>query len=169
MVDREAKKEELQKEAKELREKKQAQQDALIDEVKSDDDIGNIESTYIGSVEIRHKGWIPGDEMKNQAKDIAQQGGSEQLEEMIYLLTQLTEKIIPEDSGSLQEDSEFYVFWEDFLDNYGTDGLSVLIDRIIGPIIEETQEKTEAMESFQGKRQSPETGHGLERNIPNPE
>jgi hypothetical protein len=89
--DLEQKREELKQETRQARQAEEAKKQSLLDSVSSDSDIGNVQTVEFGDIEIRHKSFIPGEQL--QKLQSVNQGTSESDDDEIELLCSITESL----------------------------------------------------------------------------
>lgn len=145
----EAKREELLDDTRNARQKHEEQHNELLDAVASDDEIADYDTAEFGTVRVRHKSWLPGDEVERLQKAMQSEGQNK--DDELSLLVNLTEDVTHAESGTTYtEETDIRLFWKDYLSKYGTDGYAAVMNRLLAPIMEQTREKMEAMQSFQG-------------------
>jgi hypothetical protein len=148
----EAKREELHEDTTQERSDREAQKDALLEAVKSDSDLGGENTVEIGGLIVRHKDYIPGKQLKKVQRTKQAMQGSGDLpgdEDEIELLTEITEGLQDPAEGTEYTDAELVTeFWRGFIDEYGTDAYVVILERLLEPLLSETQEKMDGLQSF---------------------
>lgn len=152
----------LQERTKEAYKERSEKQESLLSEIAEDDELGNTDTCEIGSVTIHHKTWIPGEDLEQlqRAKQALDENDADAIDdEEIKLLTNLTEKISGSDDA-LSNDNEISEFWNSYLRRYGIDGIKAVNDRMLGPIMQETKDKADALQSFPEQRQGSRDGDG---------
>jgi hypothetical protein len=148
--DIEQKREELKTDARQARQKEEEKKQSLLDSVSSDSDIGNIQTVEFGDIEIRHKSYIPGEQLQ-KIKSI-NQGTNESDQDSVELLCSITKSLHDQQANQTHSDDETIAgFWRSFIAEYGTDAYGIIMDRLLAPLMESTQEKMDALNSFQGE------------------
>jgi ATP adenylyltransferase/5',5'''-P-1,P-4-tetraphosphate phosphorylase II len=141
------KREELKEDTRQARQVEEEKKQSLLDSISSDSDIGNIQTVDIGDMEIRHKSYIPGEQLQ-KIKSI-KQGTTESSQDSIELLCSITKSLHDQQANETHSDDEMIrEFWRLFIDEYGTDAYGVIMDRLLAPLMESTQEKMDALNSF---------------------
>ena len=152
----------LRERTKEAYQERSEKQESLLSEIAEDDELGNTATCEIGSVTIHHKTWIPGEDLEQlqRAKQALDDNDTDAInDEEIELLTNLTEKISGRDDA-LSNNDEISEFWDSYLRRYGIDGIKAVNDRMLGPIMQETKDKADALQSFPEPGQSSRDGDG---------
>lgn len=140
-------KEQLSEDAAEAREQEEQKRQSLLDSVKQDSQIGNTNTVKFGEIEIRHKSFIPGDQL--QKIQSVNRGNAETDDDEIELLCSITESLHDQQTNQTHSDTETIKgFWRTFIAEYGTDAYSLIMDRLLAPLIEETEDKMDALNSF---------------------
>ncbi len=143
-------KEQLSEDAAEAREQEEQKRQSLLDSVKQDSQIGNTNTVKFGEIEIRHKSFIPGDQL--QKIQSVNRGNAETDDDEIELLCSITESLHDQQTNQTHSDTETIKgFWRTFIAEYGTDAYSLIMDRLLAPLIEETEDKMDALNSFPGE------------------
>jgi|APHM01.1.fsa_nt_gi hypothetical protein len=141
------KREELKADARQARQVEEEKRQSLLDSVKSDSDVGNVKTVEFGDIEIRHKSYIPGEQL--QKLKSVNQGTGESEQDSIELLCSITESLHDRQANQTHSDAEtIAAFWRSFIDRYGTDAYSLIMERLLNPLVESTQEKMDALNSF---------------------
>jgi hypothetical protein len=144
--DLEQKREELKQETRQARQVEEEKKQSLLDSVSSDSDIGNTQTVEFGDIEIRHKSFIPGEQLQ-KLQSVNQ--GSESDDDEIELLCSITESLHDQQTNETHSDRETIAgFWRTFISQYGTDAYSLIMERLLNPLVEATQEKMDALNSF---------------------
>ena len=140
-------KEQLSEDAAAAREQEEQKRQSLLDSVKQDSQIGNTNTVKFGEIEIRHKSFIPGDQL--QKIQSVNRGSAETDDDEIDLLCSITESLHDQQTNQTHSDTETIKgFWRTFIAEYGTDAYSLIMDRLLAPLIEETEDKMDALNSF---------------------
>ena len=159
----EAKREELLEDTRQARQESEEKQQALLDAVSSDGDLGDTDTAQIGDLEVRHKSYIPGDQLRKvrQTQQAMQSGGDvpDDADEL-DLLVDLTEALYDDTTKDTYTGEEtIRTFWQGYIDTYGTDAYATIFERILQPLLEDTEEKMSGLQSFPGEQE----GDGLRR------
>jgi hypothetical protein len=155
-VDPEQKRQELLDDAQAARAEHEEKQQALVDAVATDDDIGRYDTVELGGVTLKIRLWVPGDQMRGvdasmDAEQLEQSFRS--LDDFIDVLVTLTEEIREPGTGDTHADGEFIRgFYNMFFDQYGSDAATVAAQTVIAPVLEEIEDKSDGLQSFQGER-----------------
>ena len=140
-------KEQLQQDAAEAREQEEQKRQSLLDSVKQDSQIGNTNTVKFGEIEIRHKSFIRGDQL--QKIQSVNRGNAETDDDEIDLLCSITESLHDQQTNQTHSDTETIKgFWRTFIAEYGTDAYGLIMDRLLAPLIESTEDKMDALNSF---------------------
>jgi len=140
-------KEQLSEDAAAAREQEEQKRQSLLDSVKQDSQIGNTNTVKFGEIEIRHKSFIPGEQL--QKIQSVNRGNAETDDDEIDLLCSITESLHDQQTNQTHSDTETIKgFWRTFIAEYGTDAYSLIMDRLLAPLIEETEDKMDALNSF---------------------
>jgi hypothetical protein len=162
----EAKREQLEHEVQEAAREDHEQTQSLLDAVSEDDDLANTDTATFGQIQVTYKEWIPGEKLQQirRAKKAIDSGDTDAIQDRsdeLDLLTELTVELRDNTADEIITDTDtIRAFWDGMFDRYGIDGIHVINDRMLGPILESTQEKGEALQSFQGDGQGDADGDG---------
>ena len=141
-------KQKLKQDTEKARQKEQEKRQSLLNSVEQDSQIGNTNTVQFGEIEIRHKAFIPGEQL--QKIQSVNRGNAETDDDEIELLCSITESLHDQQTNQTHSDAETIKgFWRTFISQYGTDAYSLIMDRLLSPLIEETEEKMDAINSFQ--------------------
>jgi len=141
-------KQKLKEDTEQARQKEQQKRQSLLDSVEQDSQIGNTNTVQFGEIEIRHKSFIPGEQL--QKIQSVNRGNAETDDDEIELLCSITESLHDQQTNQTHSDTETIKgFWRTFISEYGTDAYSLIMDRLLSPLIEETEQKMDAINSFQ--------------------
>lgn len=155
----------LHEETQQERQQEEQKQSELLDAVAQDDDLGGTDTARFGDAEVIHKSWIPGKQLEQlrRAHQAMESGEASTLDNDVTLLTDMTEQVRNvRTNETMTDDALIHAFWEDMIQRYGVDGIKLINDRVLGPVLKETRRKMNALKSFRGSGQGNPDGDGDE-------
>lgn len=147
----------LHEETQQERQQEEQKQSELLDAVAQDDDLGGTDTARFGDAEVVHKTWLPGDKIDELRRAYQQMGDDRdgELTDGTDILVDITESVRNVRTDEVMtDDALIESFYEDMIERYGIDGIKLINDRVLGPVLEETKTKVDALQSF------PESGSG---------
>jgi len=152
----EQKKQELQEEVSEISKEHKESEQALIEAVSQDEEIGQYDVVELGDIEMKIQLWIPGDELEDMNAGMSEEEITQvfsDVDRFVSLIVKLVEELrYPAEEEYYTDDLKIKHFVISFVDTYGTDAMVRLAETVVLPVVEHMEEKSQGLQSFQGQR-----------------
>lgn len=152
--DYEERKERLIEDAKSTRQELEQEQSAMLEAVAEGEDfeIESYEWVELGGVQLQVKAWFPGDTLEEIAgmAEVAEtrdpSAARAGIRTNINALTEMTE-VIEGGDRRFQSDERIRMFWNNYFEKWGDQGLEKAVETVIEPA-EENSDREDTMKSF---------------------
>jgi hypothetical protein len=134
---------ELIEETRQEKQQLEQKQNEALQAIAEGEELEEFETVSLGELELRVKGWIPGD-TTDTVQEAMQLAESEDMEHVRQSMSVMLEAL-----DDMTADSDFDMrFWREYYTRYGPSGMITAVETILEPAVQNMEQKKEGVDGF---------------------